>query len=70
MRSGTVNLYADFLGRTGINGYRWSSTATLFTDVRSASAYYLDFDASDVGSSAGPYPRWSGYPVRCLASGV
>ena len=70
MRSGQVALHTDFMSGAGLYGFIWSSTATAFTDSTHAGVYYLAFWAPDLEPSNGPYDRWHGFPVRCLASGA
>ena len=67
VRSGFVDLYYGSLRAFGIYGYGWSSSSVAFTSVTSATAYYLGFNASGIGSSHGPNARWVGFPIRCLA---
>ena len=65
MRSGHVNLSLGFLREAGADGRAWSAIAHTTPAAR-----YLFFDASELYSSYGPNSRWSGLPVRCLASGT
>ena len=73
VRSGYVYLPgvsgATFRG-AGIYGYDWSSRASSTRSDGAAipSAYYLDFNASTVHPSFGPYERWRGFPLRCLST--
>ena len=67
VRSGGVNLSYGSLRGFGFDGYGWSSISVAFTSVTSATAYYLNFNASGVYPSHGPYARWGGFPIRCLA---
>ena len=55
-------VYSGSLGSQGSSGYCWSSRA----DSRSYSAYYLDFDSSNVYPSHN-YDRRNGFSVRCVA---
>ena len=50
------------LGRAGLDGYYWSSTA----DSRTSSAFYLYFGSGVYPSNS--YLRYRGQSVRCLAS--
>ena len=73
VRSGYVSL-PGVSGATfrdaGIRGYGWSSRASSTRANGSAipSAYYLEFVASAVGPSNGPYDRWLSFPLRCLST--
>ena len=54
VRSGFVILDYGSLRYFGIYGYGWSSASRAFTSVTSATAYFLDFNASGVYPSYGP----------------
>ncbi len=70
VRSGYADLRVGFLRGAGIDGFDWSSAAAAFSSATPASAYTLRFYASVLSPSNGPYNRWAGSPVRCLASGA
>ncbi len=65
VRSGWVNLKNSALRSFGFDGDGWSRVASTYSSPTSATAYYLYFNPSDVGSSRSN-PRWQGFPVRCL----
>ena len=67
VRSGHVDLYSGSLRAFGLNGYGWSSASRAFDQVTSATAYFLNFNASGVGPSGGPDHRWNSFPIRCQA---
>lgn len=67
VRSGYVDLNYGSLRFFGIPGYGWSSSSVAFTSVISATAYDISFDTSSVYPSDGPYDRWRGFSIRCLA---
>ena len=71
MRSGNISIDSGRLWYAGIYGYNWSTMAssTLGSGSAVPSAYFLLFNATGVGPSDGPASRWSGFPLRCLASG-
>ncbi len=65
VRSGWINLNNSALRSFGFDGDGWSRVASTYSSPTSATAYYLYFNPSDVGSSRSN-PRWQGFPVRCL----
>ena len=72
MRSGAISLNLDLLRNAGLNGYYWPKTNTNTNQVEGNAglgAYLLIFNVSGLAPSNGPYPRYVGLPVRCLASG-
>ncbi len=54
---------------SGQTGGLWSSMAA-DTDSRPAVAYFLTFTDLGLSPSYGPWERFRGYPVCCLASGA
>ena len=68
VRSGGISVANGSLGYFGIVGHNWSGTVANYADTTSSNttAYYLNFSASGVNPSVGPYNRLSGLPVRCL----
>ncbi len=66
VRSGYVAILSGRLGVSGIYGYSWSISAAVYTNVTTASAYFLGFDAVDVIQTDGLSGRWGGYPLRWL----
>ena len=69
VRSGNINLDNGSTRYLGIDGYYWSSTASPVFNSGSAGLtdYNLYFGASNVSPADGPYARWLGFPIRCLA---
>ena len=69
VRSGYVGRNVGSARNLGINGYYWSTTASPVYGNGSAAltGYNLDFAASGVDPSHGPYRRWDALPIRCLA---
>ncbi len=70
VRSGYMHLPGNdgFTYRlAGLNADYWSSLASDYTSVTSATAYRLVFHTS-VERSYGPRSRWHGFPLRCLST--
>ena len=67
VRSGGIDLTNSALRGFGRDGIDWSRSAMAYgVGTWAANAYGLKFDPSTVAPSHGPYPRWRGFPVRCL----
>ena len=65
VRSGDVNLGFSKLWGSGLHGYYWSIRALL--SGNSFYAYALNIGDTNIAPSGGS-DRYSGYPLRCLAS--
>ncbi len=71
VRSGRIALaITNTLGGVGRWGRNWSSCATSTNDEGATvpSGYNLDFPATAVHPSAGPWDRYSGFSLRCLST--
>jgi len=72
VRSGRLALpvSAGTFGYAGVRGYDWSSrtSSTIASGATTPSAYSLDFNATGVYPSYGPWERWLAFPLRCLST--
>ena len=72
VRSGDVELpiTTGTFRFAGVGGIYWSSRASSASanGTTTPSAYNLNFNATGVYPSNGPYERWLGFPLRCLST--
>ncbi len=72
VRSGYIYLpnTAGTFKEAGQNGSWWSSRAssTRYDGAQIPSAYFLSLDNNLTNTSAGPYIRYNGFPLRCLST--
>ena len=68
MRSGYVGIAYGRIWYTGVNGYGWASLSSShrYDNSIAASAYYLEFYATQTNQSGGPSNRWVAFPLRYL----
>ena len=72
VRSGDVELpiTTGTFRFAGVGGIYWSSRASSAgaNGTTTPSAYNINFNATGVYPSNGPYERWLGFPLRCLST--
>ncbi len=66
VRSGNITLGEKPIRQFGKNGYVRSSIAAVYLLPTTASAYWLEFNDTQIYPSAWPDYRYFGFPVRCL----
>ena len=66
VRSGGIDLGHSDLRSAGLDGTVRSRTSAGYTSPSAANNYYFYINATESRASHGPYPRYFGFPVRCL----
>ena len=67
VRSGWIGVHRGMLEFAGRVDHNWPSVASDYGSAERAGAYNLHFHQATVYPSIGPYNRWYGFPIRCLA---
>lgn len=66
VRSGYPDIVNGVYRSGGVNGFDWSGAAMAYDGTLLATSHDFNFDLLETYPSDGPYPRFLGYPIRCL----